>query len=60
MENSFGLIPIVSCAVVVGILWKRDGNGDGKLYNVKKKYWYAFMESLFVITGLIIFIKKLS
>jgi hypothetical protein len=60
MESSFGLIPIMSCAVVIAILWKRDTDVDAKLYNVKKKYWYAFMETLFFISALVLFIKMPS
>ena len=60
MESSQGLIPILSSAIVIGIWWKRDPDREVKIYNIKRKYWYAFMEAMFLITVLVLLIRKLN
>jgi hypothetical protein len=57
MQNFQGLIPIVACATVVGLRWWRDNDIDATVYNIKKKHWYAILESALLIIAVILVVK---
>ncbi len=60
MENFRGLVPIISCAIVLGIQWYRAIDVDTKIYQVKKKHWYAGFESIMLMAGIAVILKGIQ
>lgn len=59
MDDFRGLIPVVACAIIVGVRWRRSTDADVKVYNIKKRHWYAILESALLITAAMMILRGL-
>lgn len=57
MENFRGLIPIIVCAVIVTFRWRAATDVDAKIYNIRKKHWYAIFELILLAAALVVILK---
>ncbi|MBP1203657.1 hypothetical protein JOD97_001671 [Duganella sp. 1411] len=57
MDNLRGLIPIIVCAVIVMLRWRATTDVDTKIYNIRKKHWYAIFEFILLVAALVIILK---
>jgi hypothetical protein len=60
MENFRGLVPILSCAILIGIRWYRATDIDTKIYHIKKKHWYAGFESIMLMASIAVIFKGIQ
>lgn len=60
MKNFQWLIPLVACAIVIGIQWYRADDSNAVICRVKKKYWYAGFEGIMLAAAIGMAFKTLS
>lgn len=60
MNNYHWPIPLIACAIVIGLQWYRSGDGNETIYRIRKKYWYAGLEAIILAAAIVMALRATS